>query len=610
MLLVEVVLNRTAALRLVDGRPHGGRDLVGVHDDQALRVSGGAADGLDEGCLAAEEALLVRVQDGHQRHLRQVQALPQEVDAHQHVELAQAQVPDDLHALDGLDVGVHVSHPDARVFEKFRQVLRHLLGQGRHQHPLVLRGTGANLVHQVVDLAGDGPYLHSRVQQARGADDLLHHLVRPLPLVGAGGGGDEDGLADALLEFLEFQGAVIVGAGQAEAVFHQAVLPGVVAVVHGPDLGQRHVALVHKQHEIVGEEVQQGHGGGPGRTVGDDAGVVLDAGAVAQLRHHLHVVLRPLADALGLHQLVVVGKGLDLLLHLLPNFGDGLVHLVLGGDVVAGGIDGNMVQHSVHGAGQGVELGDAVDLIPKEFHPDGLVLIVGGVYLHGIAPDPEHVPFEGDIVALVAVFHQAAQQLVPVPLRPHPKGDHHSGEVIRLAQAVDAGDRGHHDDVPPLQQGAGGGQPQAVDLVVGGGVLGDVGVGMGDIGLRLVVVVVGDEVLHRVVGEELLELGAQLGRQSLVVGQHQGGALDLLDDLGHGKGLAGAGDAQQHLLLQSVLDALRQSCNGLRLVAGGLVFGYDFKFRHIDSPSDSFQYFEKHSGPTSLSAHSITAVNK
>ena len=81
----------------------------------------------------------------------------------------------------------------------------------------------------------------------------------------------------------------------------------------------------------------------------------------------------------------------------------------------------------------------------------------------------------------------------------------------------------------------------------------------GDIRLRLVVVVVGDEILHGVVGEKLPELLAQLGRQGLVVvGQHQRGALHLLDDLGHGVGLAGAGDAQQHLLLQAVLQPLRQ----------------------------------------------------
>lgn len=89
---------------------------------------------------------------------------------------------------------------------------------------------------------------------------------------------------------------------------------------------------------------------------------------------------------------------------------------------------------------------------------------------------------------------------------------------------------------------------QPFDLVVDGGVFFDVGIRVGDVGLRLVVVVIGDEVLHRVVGEELPKLRAELRGQGLVVGQYQRGLLDLLNDRGHGEGLAGAGDAQQCLL--------------------------------------------------------------
>jgi hypothetical protein len=58
--------------------------------------------------------------------------------------------------------------------------------------------------------------------------------------------------------------------------------------------------------------------------------------------------------------------------------------------------------------------------------------------------------------------------------------------------------------------------PQPLDLVVDRGVLLDVGVGGGDVGLGLVVVVVADEVLDGVVGEELPELVGQLGGEGLV----------------------------------------------------------------------------------------------
>ena len=149
-------------------------------------------------------------------------------------------------------------------------------------------------------LALDGPYLHLGIQQACGPDHLLHDLSRPLRLKGGRGGGDVDHLVDLALELREGQRPVVKGRGQAEAVVHQAGLPGPVAVVHGPDLGQGHVALVHEHQKVLGEVVHQGHGGRPGSPAGDDPGIVLDAGAEADLLHHLHVVFRPLPDPLGL----------------------------------------------------------------------------------------------------------------------------------------------------------------------------------------------------------------------------------------------------------------------------------------------------------------------
>ena len=122
--------------------------------------------------------------------------------------------------------------------------------------------------------------------------------------------------------------------------------------------------------------------------------------------------------------------------------------------------------------------------------------------------------------------------------------------------------------------------PQPLDLRVDGCVLFDKGIRVGNIRLRLVVVVVGDEILHRILRKKLPELLAQLGRQRLVVGQHQGGPLDLFDDLGHSVGLAAAGNAQQHLLAQPRLQPRRQLLNGLRLVAGGGIFRHNFEFWH------------------------------
>jgi hypothetical protein len=78
----------------------------------------------------------------------------------------------------------------------------------------------------------------------------------------------------------------------------------------------------------------------------------------------------------------------------------------------------------------------------------------------------------------------------------------------------------------------------------------------GDIGFGLVVVVIADEIFDRVFREERLELAVKLRRQRLVGRQDQGRALGGLDDLGHGEGLARAGDAQQHLVAFLGVDAV------------------------------------------------------
>ncbi len=105
-------LDRTAAIGFRQRGLHRRRLLVGVHDDLAVDVSRRAADGLDQRRLAAEEALLVGVQDRDQRDLGKIEALAQEVDADQDVVLPQPQVANDLDALERVDLGVQVADLD------------------------------------------------------------------------------------------------------------------------------------------------------------------------------------------------------------------------------------------------------------------------------------------------------------------------------------------------------------------------------------------------------------------------------------------------------------------------------------------------------------------
>ena len=137
-----------------------------------------------------------------------------------------------------------------------------------------------------------------------------------LALVFARRGGDEYLLMNLCLKFLKFQRTVVKGRRQTEAVLHQRFFAAVVTAEHAAHLRQHDMALIDHQKEIIREIIQQRCRGRARRPAGDDPGIVFDAGAVAQLPHHLQVIPGALLDALGLQQLALLGEFLDLLLHL------------------------------------------------------------------------------------------------------------------------------------------------------------------------------------------------------------------------------------------------------------------------------------------------------
>ena len=475
---------------------------------------------------------------------------------------------------------VQIAAADARVREVGREVLSHFLRERGHKRALVFGDAGVDLADEIVDLPLDGAHEDLRVEQAGRPDDLLGDLARVLALVVARRGRDIDGLMHPLLEFLEFQRTVIVRARQAEAVLDERILARTVAAVHGAHLRQRDVALVDKEQKILREIVQQRHRCAAGGAAADDARVVLDAGAVAKLLHHLNIIIRALADALRLEELALLLKRFHARIALGADLADGALHLFMRRDIVRRGIDRHMAERADGRAGDDIDVRNAVDLVAEKLHAHGMVGRIGRKNVDRVAADAEHIAREGDVVALIADVDELAHELLRVALLAGAQRDDHVGIVDRVAEAVDTRHGRDDDHVPPLKQARRGRVAQALDLVVDGGVLFDERVRVRDVCLRLVVVVVGDKILHGVVREKLLELAAQLRREDLVVREHERRPLHTLDDLGHRVRLAGAGHAEQHLLVNAVFHALRERVDRLGLIARRLVGRNDFKIRH------------------------------
>ena len=126
---------------------------------------------------------------------------------------------------------------------------------------------------------------------------------------------------------------------------------------------------------------------------------------------------------------------------------------------------------------------------------------------------------------IAVLFHAGAQ------------GNDHISVVDGVAQRIDTRNRGHDNDVVTLRQGTGGRVTEFVYLVVYGRVFFDIGVGAGDISLRLIVVVVGNKILNRILREEFTELTAKLCGEGFIVSENEGWTVDLGYNIGHGKGL-------------------------------------------------------------------------
>ena len=548
--------------------------MVGVHDDFAIEVARGTPGRLDQRGPRTQVALLVRVEDGDQRDLRDVEALAQQVDADEAVELAEAQITDEGDAVEGVDVRVQVAHAQPELLVVLGQVFRHPLGERRDQHSLLAIGARSDLVQQVVHLIARRPHGDLGIREAGGTNHLLGHGVVGQPhLVVAGRRRDVHRLLHEPCELLESQRSIVERRRETEAVLDERLLARAVAVVHAADLRDGHVALVD-DHQRVGRQIFDQHRRRLARPApGEMPRVVLDAVAVAELAEHLEVEQRALLETLRLEQTVTRLEEGQALAELFLDRDHRTVELLRRRDVVAGGVYADVGQSLEHRALERIDAVDRLHDVAPQLDAQRVRLLVGGKDLDHVAAHAKGAAMEIVVVALVLDGDQSPHDLVAVDRLPFPQREVHLLVGLGRADAVDARHGGDHHHVAALEQRARGRVTHPVDLVVDERVLLDVRVRLRDVCLGLVVVVVRDEVFDGVVGEERLELAEELGGERLVGRQHEGGPTDVRDEVGHRVRLAGPRHPAQHGVAAASADEAREIRDGARLVSARLVLG-------------------------------------
>ena len=89
---------------------------------------------------------------------------------------------------------------------------------------------------------------------------------------------------------------------------------------------------------------------------------------------------------------------------------------------------------------------------------------------------------------------------------------------------------------------------QAVNLLIHRAVFLNERIGARDIGFGLIIIIIRDEIFHRIIGEEALKFRIKLRREGFIRRHNQGRALGLLDDFSHSEGLTGTRHAEQNLI--------------------------------------------------------------
>src|SRR3990167_796599 len=120
MLLVEGCLHTSAPAGLVDGPFHRLGYGIRIENYGPVDMPSRTADRLDKRTFGAKKSLFISIQNAHQRDLREVQSFAQEIDPDQDVKRPLSKLPDNLHPLKSLYIGVEIADPDMQILVVFR----------------------------------------------------------------------------------------------------------------------------------------------------------------------------------------------------------------------------------------------------------------------------------------------------------------------------------------------------------------------------------------------------------------------------------------------------------------------------------------------------------
>ena len=132
--------------------------------------------------------------------------------------------------------------------------------------------------------------------------------------------------------------------------------------------------------------------------------------------------------------------------------------------------------------------------------------MLGWKHIDDIAAHTKSAAMEIDFVTLVLHFDETFDHFALSHVVTDAHGQNHLVVLVAVTDTIDTGDCRYDDAITAFQQAFGRRKPHLLDMFIDCRILLNEQVARRNVGFRLVVVVIGNEVLDRVIREKLAEL--------------------------------------------------------------------------------------------------------
>ena len=258
------------------------------------------------------------------------------------------------------------------------------------------------------------------------------------------------------------------------------------------------MGFVDNHQRLLRQIIDQGRWRLACGTPGQGPRVILDAFAKTDLVQHFQIEPSTLFDTLRFQQFAFADELIDPFTQFLLDEFDGAQCRIARCDVMARRINREARQAPLDLAGERIEQIQAIHFVVEQTDTQGRLRVLRWKHVEHVAAHSKRAAFKFQFVALILHLRQALDDVALHDFFFLAYVQNHAVIVGRIADTVDTRYRRDDHRIVALEQGFCRRQTHLLDVFVDAGIFFDIEIARGNVGFRLVIIVIGNKIFHRV----------------------------------------------------------------------------------------------------------------